>query len=181
MFRFFRKRVDPRCLEAAIKATSEKVRDSAQAGSSIYTIEVDTIDETVQRSPDVQLMVLAVLRPTLNFALQDAYFDAGLASSFEPMKVDLSADEERKALRDSIEFLPRCRMNLDMRYRYMFVAEVSSDAEDQLWNEMAVAAQPIVRRSFEQRSSLSPFWVGVISCLAEGDAEGARQVLEEAF
>jgi hypothetical protein len=173
--------VNQRCLDAAVKAASMKIRGSVEAGSSIYSIDVDMIDETIRQSPDAQLMTLAVLRPTLNFALQDAYFDAGLASNFEPMDVDLSPDEERKALRESVDFFPKCGLNLDMRYRYMFVADVSSDAEDHLWNEMTMAVHPIVRRSFEQRSDLHPFWVGVLSRLAEGDAEGARQILAEAF
>jgi len=180
MFGLFRKRVNQGCLNSAVQSASKKVRNSIEAGSSIYEIEVREIDETIRKSPDAQLMTLAVLRPTINFALQDAYFDEGLASNYEPMKIDLVSDEERDALRKSIEFLPRCRANLDMRYRYMFVSKVSNDAEDWLWSEMCTTAQPLVRRSFEQKSSLHPFWIGVISRLADGDAEGARQVLIEA-
>lgn len=125
-------------------------------------------------------MVLSVLRPALNFALQDAYLQAGKITNFEPLPAALTSDDERGALRTAFADLPTSKANLDMKFRYMFTNDLSSPAEDALWDEMVTISQSVVQRAYEQKNALNSFWVGVIARLREGDADGARRQLMEA-
>jgi hypothetical protein len=180
VFGLFKKRVDPQLLNVAAGLVRNRFRESLETGCSIYCTDKAKIDETVRRSADAQLMVLSVLRPALDFALQDAYFQAGKIMNFEPLPAALTGDEERGALRTAIADLPTSKANLDMKFRYMFTNNLSSPAEDALWDEMVTISQAVVRRSYEQKSAMNSFWVGVIARLGEGDAEGARRQLMEA-
>ena len=179
MFGLFRKRIDPKLLAEATAAAAAKLRESADAGCSIYCTDLNLIDEAIRQRLDAQLLVLAVLRPVINLALQDAYFNAGLLLPLETLPAELTLDEERTAIRGCTMFFQTCKPNLDMRFRYMFAGDLSSSAEDELWNDMVTTIQPVVRRSFEQKANLNSFWVGAIVRLREDDIDGAQQIIDE--
>lgn len=180
VFGLFKKRLDPRMLDLAAGLVRNRFRESLEAGCSIYCKTLTVIDETIRSSPDAQLMVLSVLRPAIDFALQDAYFNSAKILSFEPLPAAITNDEERGAIRAAIADLPTSKANLDMKFRYMFANNLSSPAEDALWDEMVTVSQAVVRRAYEQKSAINSFWVGVIARLSEGDADGAKRQLMEA-
>jgi len=180
VFGLFKKRIDPTLLRTASTDVRARFTESLEAGCSIYCKELTEIDATIRQSADAQLMALAVIRPAIDYALQDAYFKAGKVLSFEPLPAKLTLEEERQVVREVISDLPTSKSNLDMRFRYMFTNDLSSPAEDALWDEMVTLAQSVVRRNYEQKSRINSFWVGVIARLGEGDAEGARSVMDEA-
>ncbi len=180
VFGLFKKRLDPRMLDLAAGLVRNRFRESLEAGCSIHCKDQKEIDETIRRSPDAQLMVLAILRPAIDFALQDAYFNSGKILSFQPLPAKLTNDEERGAIRVAIADLPTSKANLDMKFRYMFTNKLGSPAEDALWDEMLTVSQAVVRRAYEEKKAINSFWVGVIARLSEGDADAAKRQLMEA-
>jgi len=137
------------------------------------------VDRAAREIADAQVLVLAILRPTLNFALQDAYVEAGLLAPLERFTADLDADDERQAIRSCMAFLPTCKLNVDMRFRYLFVNDLSSPAEDESWNYTVSLCQRLVRRSFEEKAELHSFWVGVLDRIGKDDFDGASQIMSE--
>jgi hypothetical protein len=68
-------------------------------------------------------------------------------------------------------------MNIDMRYRYIYVQKLNSPAEEDLWRQMEAWSECEVRRAFESRQGLNTDWLGFCMALREGDQDAAGRYL----
>ena len=180
MFGLFKKKLEPQLLALAGVNTGQKIQESLESGYSLYETSEGEIDDALRRIVEAQLCFLAVFRPAFSFAVEDVYFKAGKVGFSDPLPARISFDDERGGLKQAISSFSTCRSNIDMRFRYMFVANVATQAEDGFWNEVVTICQPKVRRAFENKIKIDPFWVGVIARMGSGDASNAWRLLREA-
>ena len=180
MFGLFKKKLDPQLLALAGASAMQKIQESLESGCSLYETNEGEIDDALRHVIEAQLCFLAVFRPTFSYAVEDVYFKAGKVGFSDPLPAQISFDDERGGLRQAISGFPTCKSNIDMRFRYMFVADVATQAEDSFWDEVVTICQPKVRRAFENKSRIDPFWVGVIASMGAGDGTNAWRLLREA-
>lgn len=166
---------------------SAKARGVFNGQIDAYSDDWEKIDLGVRTGVENQMMVVAMSVTLLNISIQDVAYDMGTVDRVKLMegrdgfpKVKISDDAFRAALRDLWgRFTPATRMNLDMRYRYLFTQRLASDTEaaffqrltnyatQSLTNEMAYGAPPDRR------------WVEFLADLADGDVERARRFLDD--
>jgi hypothetical protein len=180
MFGLFKKRVDPRALHSASSMACERLRANVALFCNLRRCEQDEVEEAINLGIETHMFALAVTMTLLNFTIQDAYYDAGLASPIDPMPdFRISADEERAATRDAWAFVRNSvvRMNIDTRYRYICVNKLNSPEEAALWQQMGHWSDFEVRRSIEAKQELSTGWLAFCMALRGGDQQAARDYL----
>lgn len=180
MFGLFKPRVDQDALRSASSLACERLRANVELFGSLRSCSQEEIEEAINLSIETHMFALAVTMTMLNFTIQDAYFDAGLAGPLEPMPdFKMTADDERAAIRGAWAFVsnPVIRTNLDTRYRYIRVSNLNTPAEDALWAQMCRWCDFQVRYSFEARKGLNVGWLSFCMALRDHDPEAAKEIL----
>ncbi|VVS99696.1 conserved hypothetical protein [Sphingomonas aurantiaca] len=164
MFGLFKKGVDQACLQSAGQQAAIHLMRSIKLYSDLNEIDQYRIEEAINKSVEAQIITVQVALSILNYTIQDAYYEAGLASPLKGMpKFRMTTDDTRKALRLVLSGFKICKANLDMRYRYMCVANLMTDEERALDSQIAEWSQNAVRDVFENDLKfIDTTWVGMI-------------------
>jgi hypothetical protein len=180
MFGLFKKRVDPKALHSATSMACERLRGNVQLFANLRRCEQDEVEAAINLGVETHMFALSVTMTLLNFTIQDAYADAGLAGPIDPLPdFKMTPDDERTAIRDAWAFVRNSviRMNIDARYRYICVNKLNTPEEEALWQQMTHWSDGEVRRSFEMKQDLSTDWLAFCTALRGGDQQAARDYL----
>lgn len=178
-----RPKADP--AETLLLATA-KARRVFQGHISAYGDEWEKIDLGVRTGVENQMMVVAFSVTLLNIAVQDVAYDTGAVDRMKLMdgrdgfpKVKISDDAFRAALRDLwSDFTPATRMNLDMRYRYIFVQRLAADNEASFFQRLSDYATRSLSNEMAYGAAPDRQWLQFLSDLAGGNMDGARAFLD---
>jgi len=183
LFGLFSKRADPGCLRAAGARTGFLLDESLRLFCSTREFETGIIDQTIGNIVEAQMMVVSFSTSLFNYALIDAYHDAGLADPISGMpKIKFSHDDSRAGLREAWSgFSVPARMNLDMRYRFVLVQKLMNPEEQELWGQMEMWSEHQASRHFEMQRPVSTGWAAFIAALHEGDAQSPWRILRDPY
>lgn len=166
---------------------SAKARGVFDSHVVTYADGWEKIDLGVRTAVENQMMVVAVSVTLLNISIQDVAYDMGAVDRVKLMegrdgfpKVKISDDAFRAALRDLwSRFTPATRMNLDMRYRYLFTQRLASENEAAFFQRLTSYATQSLTNEMAYGAPADHRWLDFLSDLADGDVEGARRFLDE--
>lgn len=166
---------------------SAKARGVFEGHVATYADGWEKIDLGVRTGVENQMMVVAVSVTLLNIAIQDVAYDMGTVDRVKLMegrdgfpKVKISDDAFRAALRDLWgRFTPATRMNLDMRYRYLFTQRLASDTEAAFFQRLTNYATQSLTNEMAYGAAPDRRWLDFLTDLADGDAERARRFLDD--
>lgn len=161
MLSFLRRRANPACLDAAGRAMRKHIDQSIITATSLYQVSVDEIDLTFRQQAQAQMFAVSLATSMFNYALTDAYYDAGLAGPISGMPtIKFDHADARRALRLAWEGLPHSRLNLDMRYRYILVEGLLSADEQVLWQQMEQWSEEHSERLYRDSKPIDTHWIG---------------------
>jgi len=171
--------------ETLLLATT-KARGVFDRHVSAYSNQWEKIDLGVRAGVENQMMVVAFSVTLLNISVQDVAYDTGAVDRMKLMegrdgfpKVKISDDAFRAALRDLwSSFSPATRMNLDMRYRYIFVQRLAADNEAAFFQRLTDYTTRSLTNEMAYGASPDREWLAFLSNLADGDMDGARAFLD---
>jgi hypothetical protein len=146
----------------------------------------EQIDKGIRAGTESQMMVVAQSVTALNIALQDVCYDEGCVDRMKTLsgengfpKLRVSDDDWRRALADLwSRFSVPTRMNLDMRYRYIYQKHLNSPSERQMFAAMTHYSESSISNEFSFGAHRDTEWLGFIDNLARGEVGEARRFLE---
>ena len=147
----------------------------------------DRLDGGIRTGIEAQMMVVAESVTLLNLALQDVAYDEGRVDHLKVAagqngfpKLKISDDDFRRALRELWgRFSVPTRMNLDMRYRYIFREKLASKPEASMFALMTSYAERTLTNEFSFGSHQDTEWLQFLNDLALGEMDGARRFMAE--
>lgn len=175
-----------------LKATAKArpiFEDHVSTFLSYSDADWDKLDAGVRNGVEAQMMVVVFSVTLLNIATQDVAYDedrvdflAVATGGGNPFpKVKVKDEVWRVALRDLwSRFSVPTRMNLDMRYRYIFQEGLMSSAEGGLFEHLTNYATRTLTDQFSYGTSANTDWLGFVDALANGRMDEARLFIAEA-
>lgn len=171
--------------ETMLLATA-KAREVFEGHVSPYAEDWEKIDLGVRSGVENQMMVVAFSAALLNIAIQDVAYDSGAVDRIKLMegrdgfpKLKVSDEAFRAALRDLwSRFTPATRMNLDMRYRYIFTQRLTADNEAAFFQRLSDYATRSLTNELAYGASSDRAWLEFLNDLADGNLEQARAFLD---
>jgi hypothetical protein len=147
----------------------------------------DRLDGGIRAGVEAQMMVVAESVTLLNLALQDVAYDEGRVDRLKVAagqngfpKLKISDDDFRRALRELwSRFSVPTRMNLDMRYRYIFREKLASKPEASMFALMTGYAERTLTNEFSFGAHQDTEWLQFLNDLALGEMDGARRFMAE--
>ena len=141
----------------------------------------------IQAGVEAQMMVIAESITALNIALQDVAYEEGRVDHVKVRaglngfpKMKLSDDDFRRALRELWgRFSVPARMNLDMRYRYIYRERLASPTERSLLDWMTGYSVRTLENEFAFGSHRDTAWLQFIDDLARGEMDEAQKFIAE--
>jgi hypothetical protein len=168
-----------------------KAKDKVEAHVTDYLAYSDAdwekLDAGVRAGIEAQMMVVAQSVTLLNIALQDVAYDEGRVDEIKVRtgqngfpKLKLSDDELRLALRSLWErFSIPTRMNLDMRYRYLYRERLASPTETSLHQWMVGYAERTLTNEFSFGAHHDTEWLEFVYALACGQMDDAHRFVAQ--
>lgn len=146
----------------------------------------ERLDSGVRAGVESQMIVVAQSVTALNTAIQDVAYDEGRVDRVKTLlgengfpKLKISDDDWRQALADIwSRFSIPTRMNLDMRYRYIYQKRLNSPGEQSAFAAMTHYAENSITNEFSFGAHRDTEWLRFVDDLAKGEVEAARQFLE---
>lgn len=145
----------------------------------------EQVDTGVRKIIEAQMIVVSFSTTLLNIALQDAAYDLGMVDRIKLLegrngfpKIKISDDAFRAALKTLwASFSPATRMNLDMRYRYIFVQKLNSDAEAHMYEKFNSYAVQTITNEMAHQANPDLRWLDLVRALSTDDRSGAIEAL----
>lgn len=147
----------------------------------------ERLDAGIRAGVEAQMMVVAESVTALNIALQDVAYDEGRVDQIKVLtgengfpKLKLGDEDFRRALREIWgRFSVPTRMNLDMRYRYLYRERLASTTEQSLFGWMTDYASRTLKNEFSYGSHHDTEWLQFVDDLARGEIDGAHKFIAE--
>lgn len=147
----------------------------------------DRLDGGVRAGIEAQMMVVAESVTLLNIAIQDVAYDEGRVDHLKVAagqngfpKLNVSDDDFRRALRELWgRFSVPTRMNLDMRYRYIYREKLASKPEASMFAMMIGYAERTLTNEFSFQTHRDTEWLQFLYDLALGEMDGAHKFMAE--
>lgn len=182
MFGLFKQRADRNCLIMAGKSAGALLEGRINSCGLMFETDLEKIDLAIRQNSICQMLIVSLTTSLGNYTLQDAYHDAGFAGPLSPMpELKFHHDDSRLLIQHAFEFFPTCRMNLDMRYRYVMVQKLMSTAEAEIWQSFESWTGKMARTKFQYRQELDTYWIGFIERFAGGDQPAAMELMRESY
>lgn len=148
----------------------------------------DRLDACIHESIEAQMMVVAQSVTVLNIAVQDVAYDEERIDRLKILsgksgfpKLKMSDDDWRRALSDLwSRFSVPTRMNLDMRYRYIYQKNLNSLNDQYAFAAMIHYAEHSLSNEFSFGMHRDTDWLGFVNNLATGNIDAARSFIEDA-
>lgn len=152
----------------------------------VFADDLERVEEGVRATTEGQLMIVAFSVTLLNLSIQDVAYDQGNVDRLKLLSdkngfpsVNVSDNSLRAALQDIwSNFSPITRTNLDMRYRYIFGANLNSDYESKIYHIMSNYCMRSLKREFTYGSSADLEWFEFLISIADGDQVKAKKFLD---
>ena len=181
MLNWFKPRPNAEAVMAAAADLDARLGEAISLYSELYRSTPEFIDESVRRLIECQMFVVSLSTSLWSGCLTDAYYDMGRANPAAGLpNIKFDHDTMRSALRRAWQnFSPVTRMNLDARYRYIYVAKLLSPAEQQLFALMEEWSEEAFSQTFRFQQPLRFGWVKFIDDLGQRDKAGALAALSD--